>query len=138
MPCQTLLHIQSAKNFPAFGYYRSYSHPRTSVRLLHFCPKYRIKPLVLRLRLSSVADHACAWELCHNDEISPPSDYYDSSKLWPCHPDNSYNYKGRGPIQLTLYIFKLNTLLNLSDTMLTLWVGSAGKMLGKLLNPYVT
>ncbi|WJX85239.1 Chitinase 10 [Trifolium repens] len=45
-------------------------------------------------------DGPFAWGLCFKEEISPQSNYCDSTnKDWPCFEDKSY--KGRGPIQLS-------------------------------------
>lgn len=45
-------------------------------------------------------DGPYSWGLCFKEEISPQSDYCDSSNTqWPCSPGKSY--KGRGPIQLS-------------------------------------
>ncbi|KAL2535197.1 Chitinase family protein [Forsythia ovata] len=45
-------------------------------------------------------DGPYAWGLCFKEEVSPQSDYCDSTnKQWPCYPGKSY--KGRGPIQLS-------------------------------------
>jgi hypothetical protein len=47
-------------------------------------------------------DGPFAWGLCFKEEISPQSNYCDSTnKDWPCFEDKSY--KGRGPIQLSWY-----------------------------------
>lgn len=39
------------------------------------------------------------WGYCHIRQMSPPSDYCQPSKEWPCVPGQ--RYFGRGPIQLT-------------------------------------
>ncbi|XP_078444333.1 chitinase 10-like [Wolffia australiana] len=45
-------------------------------------------------------DGPYSWGLCFKEEISPPSNYCDSTNTdWPCYPGKSY--KGRGPIQLS-------------------------------------
>ncbi|XP_021897249.1 chitinase 10 [Carica papaya] len=45
-------------------------------------------------------DGPFAWGLCFKEEVSPPSNYCDSTNTkWPCFPGKSY--KGRGPIQLS-------------------------------------
>lgn len=45
-------------------------------------------------------DGPYAWGLCFKEEVSPQSNYCDSSNMeWPCYPGKSY--KGRGPIQLS-------------------------------------
>lgn len=49
---------------------------------------------------ATAPDGPYAWGLCFKEEVSPQSDYCDSSnKEWPCYPGKSY--KGRGPIQLS-------------------------------------
>lgn len=45
-------------------------------------------------------DGPYAWGLCFKEEVSPQSNYCDSTNTqWPCYPGKSY--KGRGPIQLS-------------------------------------
>ncbi|KAJ0052020.1 hypothetical protein Pint_00753 [Pistacia integerrima] len=49
---------------------------------------------------ATAPDGPFAWGLCFKEEVSPQSDYCDSTnKEWPCHPGKSY--KGRGPMQLS-------------------------------------
>ena len=49
---------------------------------------------------ATAPDGPYAWGLCFKEEISPQSDYCDSTNTeWPCYPGKSY--KGRGPIQLS-------------------------------------
>ncbi|KAL5539857.1 hypothetical protein UlMin_045478 [Ulmus minor] len=49
---------------------------------------------------ATAPDGPFAWGLCFKEEVSPQSDYCDSSNTqWPCFPGKSY--KGRGPIQLS-------------------------------------
>ncbi|KAJ0978708.1 hypothetical protein J5N97_014182 [Dioscorea zingiberensis] len=49
---------------------------------------------------ATAPDGPYAWGLCFKEEVSPRSDYCDSTnKDWPCSPGKSY--KGRGPIQLS-------------------------------------
>ncbi|KAK7269545.1 hypothetical protein RIF29_22276 [Crotalaria pallida] len=49
---------------------------------------------------ATAPDGPYAWGLCFKEEVSPQSDYCDSTnKEWPCSPGKSY--KGRGPIQLS-------------------------------------
>ena len=49
---------------------------------------------------ATAPDGPYAWGLCFKEEVSPQSNYCDStSKQWPCYPGKSY--KGRGPIQLS-------------------------------------
>uniref|UniRef100_A0A1D1XP70 chitinase n=1 Tax=Anthurium amnicola TaxID=1678845 RepID=A0A1D1XP70_9ARAE len=49
---------------------------------------------------ATAPDGPYAWGLCFKEEISPPSNYCDSTNTeWPCYPGKSY--KGRGPIQLS-------------------------------------
>ncbi|KAJ4969321.1 hypothetical protein NE237_016022 [Protea cynaroides] len=49
---------------------------------------------------ATAPDGPYAWGLCFKEEVSPQSDYCDSTNNeWPCFPDTSY--KGRGPIQLS-------------------------------------
>lgn len=49
---------------------------------------------------ATAPDGPYAWGLCFKEEVSPQSDYCDSTnKKWPCFPGKSY--KGRGPIQLS-------------------------------------
>ncbi|XP_039136058.1 chitinase 10-like [Dioscorea cayenensis subsp. rotundata] len=49
---------------------------------------------------ATAPDGPYAWGLCFKEEVSPSSDYCDSTnKQWPCSPGKSY--KGRGPIQLS-------------------------------------
>ncbi|XP_038682379.1 chitinase 10 [Tripterygium wilfordii] len=49
---------------------------------------------------ATAPDGPFAWGLCFKEEISPQSNYCDSTnKQWPCSPGKSY--KGRGPIQLS-------------------------------------
>ncbi|KAK1277756.1 Chitinase 10 [Acorus gramineus] len=49
---------------------------------------------------ATAPDGPYAWGLCFKEEISPQSDYCDSTnKQWPCVPGKSY--KGRGPIQIS-------------------------------------
>ncbi|KAK7397033.1 hypothetical protein VNO78_18199 [Psophocarpus tetragonolobus] len=49
---------------------------------------------------ATAPDGPFAWGLCFKEEISPPSDYCDSTNTqWPCYRAKSY--KGRGPIQLS-------------------------------------
>lgn len=49
---------------------------------------------------ATAPDGPYAWGLCFKEEISPQSNYCDSTNTqWPCVPGKSY--KGRGPIQLS-------------------------------------
>ncbi|XVF80386.1 hypothetical protein PTKIN_Ptkin15bG0066000 [Pterospermum kingtungense] len=49
---------------------------------------------------ATAPDGPYAWGLCFKEEVSPQSNYCDSTnKQWPCFPGKSY--KGRGPIQLS-------------------------------------
>lgn len=49
---------------------------------------------------ATAPDGPYAWGLCFKEEVSPQSNYCDSSNTqWPCFPGKSY--KGRGPIQLS-------------------------------------
>ncbi|KAL2325707.1 hypothetical protein Fmac_024765 [Flemingia macrophylla] len=49
---------------------------------------------------ATAPDGPYAWGLCFKEEVSPQSDYCDSTNQeWPCYPGKSY--KGRGPIQLS-------------------------------------
>ncbi|KAJ6343844.1 hypothetical protein OIU76_005567 [Salix suchowensis] len=49
---------------------------------------------------ATAPDGPFAWGLCFKEEVSPQSNYCDSSNTqWPCSPGKSY--KGRGPIQLS-------------------------------------
>ncbi|KAG1328310.1 putative Chitinase 10 [Cocos nucifera] len=49
---------------------------------------------------ATAPDGPYAWGLCFKEEVSPQSNYCDSTnKQWPCYPGKSYN--GRGPIQLS-------------------------------------
>ncbi|CAJ1872514.1 unnamed protein product [Sphenostylis stenocarpa] len=49
---------------------------------------------------ATAPDGPFAWGLCFKEEISPQSNYCDSTNTqWPCFPGKSY--KGRGPIQLS-------------------------------------
>lgn len=49
---------------------------------------------------ATAPDGPFAWGLCFKEEVTPQSDYCDSSnRKWPCYPRKSY--KGRGPIQLS-------------------------------------
>ncbi|XP_041016567.1 chitinase 10 [Juglans microcarpa x Juglans regia] len=49
---------------------------------------------------ATAPDGPYAWGLCFREEVSPQSNYCDSTnKEWPCYPGKSY--KGRGPIQLS-------------------------------------
>lgn len=49
---------------------------------------------------ATAPDGPFAWGLCFKEEVTPRSDYCDSSnRKWPCYPGKSY--KGRGPIQLS-------------------------------------
>lgn len=49
---------------------------------------------------ATAPDGPYAWGLCFKEEVSPQSNYCDSSNTqWPCSPGKSY--KGRGPIQLS-------------------------------------
>lgn len=49
---------------------------------------------------ATAPDGPYAWGLCFKEEVSPQSNYCDSTnKEWPCYPGKSY--KGRGPIQLS-------------------------------------
>ncbi|XP_014495374.1 chitinase 10 [Vigna radiata var. radiata] len=49
---------------------------------------------------ATAPDGPFAWGLCFKEEISPQSNYCDSTNTqWPCFPAKSY--KGRGPIQLS-------------------------------------
>ncbi|KAG5078774.1 hypothetical protein GLYMA_02G007400v4 [Glycine max] len=49
---------------------------------------------------ATAPDGPYAWGLCFKEEISPQSNYCDSTNTqWPCYPGQSY--KGRGPIQLS-------------------------------------
>lgn len=57
---------------------------------------------------ATAPDGPYAWGLCFKEEISPQSNYCDSTNTeWPCFPGKSY--KGRGPIQLSWYINTLTT-----------------------------
>ncbi|KAK7356244.1 hypothetical protein VNO80_15512 [Phaseolus coccineus] len=49
---------------------------------------------------ATAPDGPYAWGLCFKEEVSPQSDYCDSTnQQWPCYPGKTY--KGRGPIQLS-------------------------------------
>ncbi|KAM7274984.1 hypothetical protein ACFE04_016850 [Oxalis oulophora] len=49
---------------------------------------------------ATAPDGPYAWGLCFKEEVSPGSDYCDSTNTqWPCYAGKSY--KGRGPIQLS-------------------------------------
>lgn len=49
---------------------------------------------------ATAPDGPYAWGLCFKEEVSPQSNYCDSTNTqWPCYPGKSY--KGRGPIQLS-------------------------------------
>ncbi|KAL4202951.1 hypothetical protein AMTRI_Chr02g223850 [Amborella trichopoda] len=49
---------------------------------------------------ATAPDGPYAWGLCFKEEVSPQSNYCDSTnKEWPCSPGKSY--KGRGPIQIS-------------------------------------
>lgn len=49
-------------------------------------------------------DGPYAWGLCFKEEISPQSNYCDSSNTeWPCFSNKTYH--GRGPIQLSWYVY---------------------------------
>ncbi|XP_017229272.1 chitinase 10 [Daucus carota subsp. sativus] len=49
---------------------------------------------------ATAPDGPYAWGLCFKEEVSPGSDYCDSSnQQWPCYPNKTY--QGRGPIQLS-------------------------------------
>jgi hypothetical protein len=49
---------------------------------------------------ATAPDGPYAWGLCFKEEVSPGSDYCDSTNTeWPCQSGKSY--KGRGPIQLS-------------------------------------
>ncbi|MQL84243.1 hypothetical protein Taro_016742 [Colocasia esculenta] len=49
---------------------------------------------------ATAPDGPYSWGLCFKEEISPQSNYCDSSNTrWPCYPGKSYH--GRGPIQLS-------------------------------------
>lgn len=49
---------------------------------------------------ATAPDGPYSWGLCYKEEISPQSNYCDSTnKEWPCYDGKSY--KGRGPIQLS-------------------------------------
>lgn len=51
---------------------------------------------------ATAPDGPYAWGLCFKEEVSPQSDYCDSTnQQWPCFPGKTY--KGRGPIQLSWY-----------------------------------
>ena len=55
---------------------------------------------------ATAPDGPFAWGLCFKEEISPQSNYCDSTNTqWPCFPGKSY--KGRGPIQLSWYVWSL-------------------------------
>lgn len=59
---------------------------------------------------STAPDGPYAWGLCYKEEISPQSNYCDSSDTqWPCYPGKSYF--GRGPIQLSWYNY-ISTLIH--------------------------
>lgn len=56
---------------------------------------------------ATAPDGPYAWGLCFKEEISPGSDYCDSSnQQWPCYPNKTY--QGRGPIQLSWYFSSLS------------------------------
>ncbi|XP_027938038.1 chitinase 10 [Vigna unguiculata] len=49
---------------------------------------------------ATAPDGPYAWGLCFKEEVSPQSDYCNSTnQQWPCYP--GITYKGRGPIQLS-------------------------------------
>ncbi|BAT95214.1 hypothetical protein LR48_Vigan02g152900 [Vigna angularis] len=49
---------------------------------------------------ATAPDGPYAWGLCFKEEVSPQSDYCNSTnQQWPCYPGKTY--KGRGPIQLS-------------------------------------
>lgn len=49
---------------------------------------------------ATAPDGPYAWGLCFKEEVTPQTDYCDSSNTrWPCSP--AVSYKGRGPIQLS-------------------------------------
>lgn len=56
---------------------------------------------------ATAPDGPYAWGLCFKEEVSPQSNYCDASNTeWPCFPGKSY--KGRGPIQLSWYVYNIN------------------------------
>jgi len=59
---------------------------------------------------ATAPDGPFSWGLCFKEEISPQSNYCDSTdKDWPCFEGKSY--KGRGPIQLSWYTLTTCKLL---------------------------
>ncbi|XP_058082940.1 chitinase 10-like [Magnolia sinica] len=93
-----------------------YTYP-SLIRAARCFPKFgNVGPLAIRKReiaaflaqishettggWATAPDGPYAWGLCFKEEVSPQSDYCDSTnKQWPCYPGKSY--KGRGPIQLS-------------------------------------
>jgi len=66
---------------------------------------------------ATAPDGPFAWGLCFKEEISPQSNYCDSTNTqWPCFPGKSY--KGRGPIQLSWYHFVYNFLASFINVFL--------------------
>ncbi|PON43242.1 Glycoside hydrolase [Parasponia andersonii] len=87
--------IKAAKCFPSFG-----STGNLTTR------KREIAAFLAQISHETTGGWATApdgpysWGLCFKEEVSPGSDYCDSSNTqWPCVPGKSY--KGRGPIQLS-------------------------------------
>lgn len=66
---------------------------------------------------ATAPDGPYAWGLCFKEEVSPGSDYCDSSnQQWPCYPNKTY--QGRGPIQLSWYLNSFETQIILVIFML--------------------
>ncbi|KAJ6853788.1 chitinase 10-like [Iris pallida] len=87
--------VQAAQSFPKFG--------------ATGCPDTRKREVAAFLAQIShettggwetAPDGRYSWGLCFKEEISPQSNYCDSSNTeWPCYQNKSYH--GRGPIQLS-------------------------------------
>ncbi|XP_057422775.1 chitinase 10 [Lotus japonicus] len=88
-------YIQASKCFPAFGATGSLTTRKREIAAFLAQISHETTG-----GWATAPDGPYAWGLCFKEEVSPQSDYCDSTnKEWPCYPGKSY--KGRGPIQLS-------------------------------------
>ncbi|CAL0320899.1 unnamed protein product [Lupinus luteus] len=87
--------IQASKCFPRFGSVGSLSTRKREIAAFLAQISHETTG-----GWATAPDGPYAWGLCFKEEVSPQSDYCDSTnKEWPCYPGKTY--KGRGPIQLS-------------------------------------
>ncbi|PIN20105.1 putative chitinase [Handroanthus impetiginosus] len=87
--------VQATRRFPAFGNTGSLTTRKREIAAFLAQISHETTG-----GWPTAPDGPYAWGLCFKEEVSPQSDYCDSTNTqWPCYPGKSYN--GRGPIQLS-------------------------------------